>query len=399
LLTATVLETPAPDRATLNVGGQQVQAETSLPLAKGQTLTLQVTSLGRQPVLELVGPAVEESVDPQQAALKLNLPRQAPMTPLVAAVDKLLAASPQVRAQLPTPVLTAIAQWAAKLPDAAQLSQPAALKQALKNSGLFLEARLAGNPDTTPSQDLKGSLLKLAAALVEQAANPAAAPVRPGQSATPTPAGNTAQPVARSEAVPLPSQNTAPTSSAPPAANAPVSPGHAPRADIASASVAGSTQQAAFNVKDLTQQVGAALARIEMHQLHNLAAGEQTQPLWVFELPVRDQHGLDLLQMRIEQRERRDAGRFQKTWSLTVSTDLAGLGPMHARVSLTGANEIHTTVWAEREATLQLVQSHRGWLQDQFMAAGLNSVELQCLAGRPAEGKMPQQGPLVDLQI
>lgn len=397
LLQATVIETPSAGRATLAVAGQQLQAETSLPLAKGQSLTLQVTSLDRQPVLEVVAAASQDPVNLQQTALKLNLPRQAPLSPLLAALDKLLTAPAATRAQLPAPTLAAIAEWVAQLPDANELGNPVALKQALRNSGLFLEAHLAEATAAPPARDVKGGLLRLAATLTEQAFDPpSASSTRQSPPPTTGAGGNSAM---------LPAA-TPSTAALPPSAPAPAHPATVSiaadvttKAEIATEIVATATQEGNVNVKDLTQQVGAALARIEIHQLHTLSAAEHTQPLWVFELPVRDRHGLDLLQLKIEQREQRNAGRLQKIWSVTISTDLPGLGPLHARVNMTGLNEIHTTVWAEQPETLQLVEAHQDWLLNQFSSAGLNSIELHCLPGRPAPAKFLRPGPLVDLQV
>lgn len=151
VLEATVLSSQT-GRATLRIGSAEVQASTAMPLVPGQRLQLQVTRAGAQPVLRILPP--ESDNDLIAAALRTVLPRHGPMAPLFAA----LAALGQAAAGSTNALYT-------QAPTREQLADPQQLRQALQNSGTFLESRLAAAApdihDPCFAADLKAVLLAM----------------------------------------------------------------------------------------------------------------------------------------------------------------------------------------------------------------------------------------------
>jgi hypothetical protein len=178
ILQATVVRQALDGTVTLRVGSQEVQARTGLNLAADQALTLQVAQSGIQTVLRVLHvsdttPAPHPTTLTQTAAptpeatltqaWRQVLPREGDLRPLLAQLTSMAAAT-QPEA-LPESVVSALKQFASRLPLLETLATPAGLKRAVDDSGLFLEARLAqaltDNSAPALQNDLKANLLQL----------------------------------------------------------------------------------------------------------------------------------------------------------------------------------------------------------------------------------------------
>ncbi|NJD07688.1 MAG: hypothetical protein FIA97_14495, partial [Methylococcaceae bacterium] len=157
--------------------GLPLRARTPVALEAGRSLTLQVMESGDTPKLRIVSPqqAPVESADSQaiQQALREFLPKRLPAGQLAATLERLLgAAAGESAAKLPQPVRTAVAELARALPQSVRLANAEGLQQAVRDSGLFLEAKLAtaapGQARELAVADLKSRLLVLVDALRKQ---------------------------------------------------------------------------------------------------------------------------------------------------------------------------------------------------------------------------------------
>jgi len=159
LLQATVTENGI-GKVLLDIGNRQVSAETSLPFQKGQQLTLQVRSLGEQPVLRITS-ALNES--PVTMAARLLLPKQGPMTPLLSSMGQLARIPHPATPPLINELVRSVVR---QLPDVQTASSAPGLKKAIANSGVYLERQLlqSQSPHSGPvtiNTDLKANLLRL----------------------------------------------------------------------------------------------------------------------------------------------------------------------------------------------------------------------------------------------
>jgi hypothetical protein len=419
VLTATVLESTADGRAaTLEIAGRRFQAVMPEPALVGARLSLRVAQLGRQPILTRVADsppptAADETPVAAQQALKTMLPRQAPLPPLLANLANLVNPARPMNAEsvapsanpatatgspaappaanqtaataangparplpasgisVPPRLMAAVTRLVEALYTAAEVATPATLKRAIADSGLFLEPRLAATatrnlPNGSPpaadvSRDFKAQLLKLAATL-PATADTLRPPATPDQGTQPPPLRSS---------VPVPQPAAPPTLT---------------------------TLSTPEAVKELTGQVQSALSRIEVQQINSLPQSGQAGAVWLLELPIRDQDRIDLLQLRIEEGERRRGDDAPASWSVTVATDLEGVGPLVARVSLT-AGQVYATFWAEREGTRALVHSYRDWLRQRMQDAGLSVAGIDCIQGTPSAIVARPADPLVDVRI
>ncbi len=449
LLQATVTEVAA-GRVLLAIGHRQVSAQTSLHLEKHQQLTLQVKSLGQQPVLRILSPAADTTL---ATAVRLLLPRQGPMTPLLSSLGQLAAAP---RAALPGPVKDLIRSMVRQMPTVDQASTPRGLKQALDESGVFLErhllqAPLPGAGPAIAGADFKAKLLRLLQLLRNwPASDSRGAPVVAQKPGTTGGTPNTPAPGAQTPVTPAPSAGTsgqaspaapdqirravnatlppsepsatatarpsrtaalpaaAPdaagrASSAPPSADAPASApplrGSAPAPQTPLQVSVDMLHRLGTLRTDLLQQAEAALARIQLNQLAALPRdGERGLLEWLFELPIRRGDDLDLWSMRLFRDPPGDAQQRDfpaPAWSVQLAFDLPGLGPMQAQVRITG-QQVSTQFWVEQAATLPLLRDNLPELRQALLHIGLEVGELECRTGPIQAGTAGRHEPLID---
>ncbi len=376
ILTATVAGVSANGSVTLRINNQLVNAQTSLPLQTGQTLKLEVARGGEQPMLKIAQPASPQDVQAQ--ALRQALPRQLPLAPLLANLGAVAARlqnanDPAGRelAQLARQVINGLA-------GRGDVSQGAGLKQAVLNSGVFLEAKLAAalaGGMRLPAGDLKAGLLRLLAGLQaqtidrggsgERTATDSSAAARDagrsGTTATPPPPLRGGQPQAQASV------------------NIPVA-GAAPTATTA----------------DMLRQTEGALARLQLSQVASLPNEQQPQRLWTLEMPVLHEQRTDLFQLRIEEETSGASGDDATPWSVMLAFDLPSLGPVHARILVNGP-QVAATLWAEDPGTAALFNDQLEALRAGLQHAGLLVGRITCTEGTPASPP-PASGntPLVD---
>ncbi len=317
ILNAIVIDSSNAGSALLRVGALELIARTELALARGQPLLLKVLKGGDLPELQVTRSSPEQTLLAQ--ALRSALPRQGGLGTQLAG----LAATWR---QLPGPAADPVARVVATLLDrpVATGTDPAGLRQAVLQSGLFFEAQLARG--LFDPQDLKGQLLRLLGRL-------------------------------RPEAAP------------------------APAAGTDDAATAGGTREPPL-VETLRQHAENALATIRWQQLNSLPGETGRDAVWHLALPLRTPQG-EPADLRV--RARRDGqgpGADARRWTVDLSLAIEPLGPLHARLSLAG-ERLSATLWAELPTTAALLDEHLGLLGAGLERAGLGVAHLAALAGRP----------------
>ena len=347
------------------------QPTTSQPAAMQTTL--------RERVAQILQPLIRE-----------NLPRQQPLSDLLPAL-RALVQSPQIQ-QLPTPVIRAILNLWQTLPKPQQLQQPDTLKQALRNSGHFFEARaqlartLADTqPDALPrvlGTDLKAQLIVLLTLLRSRATAMPSTMTAPSAAATPPSAQQTTQGTATKDAAgemvyskPLNKPNTASTISA----------------------------NSAETIDSLLQQLGktleGGLSRIHLNQMdsilsrHSGADPAQTTPTWVLDLPVQTSHGQQQVNLRIEEHARQQENATARQWIVQLAFDLHELGKFAANLTIIG-HSVAATLWAEHEQTHRTVSREMDTLRAGLESVGVRVTEMQCCLGVP-----PTRSGLLDQRL
>ncbi len=221
------------------------------------------------------------------------------------------------------------------LPQNLTVSAPL-IRQALLNSGLFLEANLAfGNP-TQIANDLKGNLLNLLLLL-----------------------RNHLQLDQTQQQAKLPQSQQSKTATA--------------------------TNHRGFTqlLGELMRQTEGSLARVQAHQLNSLPTEELSAQVWQFELPIKQPDRIDSFLIRLEQEQQGAKKQTGKTWKITLNFDFSPLGPIEAKLNLKG-EEISALFLAEQASSAALLERNLTKLNDAFTRVGLKVGHLHSQQGKIA---------------
>ena len=357
LLQASVVAHPRPGTVTLAIDGSQLQATTQHMLRSGETLTLRVESLGQQPVLSVID-ARGSAAQTELQWLRVALPRQNALPPLLTQLGELGRGVSRELATVPEGIAASAARLVARLPSPRILATARGIAQAVWESGFFLEAKLAQmatGPAVHPlNQDLKAGLLRLLSVLT-------------------SPIGSTTQP----------------PSAPPPNASSLSPPPQAP--------ASGDAGQSSL-IGKLVADVEGAVHRIQANQLRSVVLGEQVSPVWYFELPVRERRGVGLVSLRVGRERAGTHSQEGGTWTAHLALDLGDHGRASARIALS-AGTVSSNLWAEQASTAELFARHIDDLRDALTTAGLKVGAICChVGGSPAESLSEAYPSLLDVR-
>jgi len=379
LLKATVVNQASAGSVRLKISTQELIAYTKLRLETGQKLTMEVTKGGNRPELRLLRERTNTEV--QSQILRQALPRQIPQARLFNTLQLIAQATPELlqkllpellrkstqgqgenrstpssqktgleqlqkmlselpQKQLPNPTqkitesqpstikaLPSDLQKAIQailtraLPRGSNISAPQ-IRQALLNSGLFLETNLAFGHPAQASGDLKANLLNLLLLLRGYLHS------KQGQSQHQTVKLN-------------------------------------PKAAAAS-----NNRMLLQLFGELLRQTEGSLARIQTHQLSSLPTEESPAQIWQFELPIQQPDRIDSFLIRLEQEQKGKRNQAAAAWKITLNFDFSPLGPIEAKLSLRG-EEISATFLAEQANSAALLSQNLTRLNNAFIRVGL----------------------------
>jgi hypothetical protein len=420
LLKALVVSTDRQGGAMLEINGQRLQAQhqASMPLRTGQALQLEVVRSGDSPVLKVLNPpATQQEVVIR--GVRQSLPQQQPLPKLLNTLNQ-LAQSTQGETGQPLRALSQ--QILNQLPQLQQLNTGPVVKQAIQDSGSFLEAKLqqrsqqapGGKADAALNRDLKAGVLRLLQLLrsmpqPQQAGRgqPVSLPAQTGTLPSASPgaqiplaSSQTSQaaqvtqappPLGESQALPTPSQVAAQTNKTGGETHSKrmaYSTNQPPQPQAQATQVAQAISQVGLQLGggETQQQLESGLARIQFNQLQSIQQSEsQQRPSWFLELPIRQADGqINTLQLQI-QRDREGNGTAQHPpiWTTSVSFELQSLGPIRAGLTLVGDKQIGVSLWADEEETVELFAAHKEVLERNMRDAGLIVSRVGCQQGLP----------------
>lgn len=379
--------------------GATLSLQSARSLEPGALLQAQVGSAGE---LRVLSAAEQQRQLGLTLGLRETLQRQAPPEAVLGALER-LANHPAAPAAL-RPALNQVLMHAT---TPTQLSTEAGVAQAIKQSGLFMENSLAMLADALkqrpagqaspaeaapaqlppltrllpllaglstppgveplPGADFKVTLVNLLVTLQQQL--PADAPrlfAMPG--------GPWQQPlVARPGGFPLP--------------------GRALQAMAETTDLGGMLRLAA-----------ALLARIQHHQFQSLGqtqsfADGSSQTVWQLDIPMREApQQFSHVQVRIQRDDAAPTPHQPEPvpqWEVRLAFSLGELGSLQAIARL-HKGSVSSEFWAERPATVRLLDSELGQLRDRLLAKGLAVGELSCRQGSPPPPRHAVQQRWID---
>ena len=374
--------------------------ESARPATPGSLLTAVVESSGALRVT--TANQQTHQLDLLQG-MRTSLQNQAPAEPMLRMLDK-LASLPD----LPPLLQTSMRQVMAHVATPEHLSNTAGVAQAIRQSGLFLEASLqqlqqamgpAGTTQTNQpagelQQNLFPPLARLLPLLASLATPPGAEPL-PGADFK---ASLITLLITLQQHLPPDASKTLTLPPGPWQQAMTVKPGLFP---LPSRAVQ------AFNdapdLGSLLRLTAALLSRIQHHQFQSMGQTHtftdgSSQTVWQLDLPLRDGQQFTQVQMRI-QRDQSAADDRQAEqapqWEIRLAFNLEHLGPLQAIARLY-KGRVSSEFWAEQPNTLQLVNSELDQLRDRLLTRGLEVGELSCHHGSPPEPQQTVQQRWID---
>jgi uncharacterized protein (UPF0128 family) len=383
VLEARVLQGPTGTQTSPNirvqVGADILDLHAQLPVERGQVLKLRVMSIEPKLELELIGQQkaappkpgpVETGTERINESLRQFIPRQQGLQYVTSQLQQGLE-----QKTLPPAIRETLQTLLAAVPDQATLLKPEKIAEAVRNSGVFLEASLAAGK-SIPESDLKLLLLSLMDRVRSE--------LPPGtQSSTPVPMQSGIH-----KETPLPFL---------------LSPVTQPRISPQAFSVSKTDgmDQLILRLFGMTES---AVSRISLHQIATADAQQQGDARWKMEIPLAfPNNEFGVMQLFIE-REKPDTKTNksrpaeEQSWSLAMAVDLPELGPLHVRLRLRGQS-LETRILAENAASAQRLNEHLPRLKLQLEEKGLDIAHMDCREGKPDATRSSTQLNMLNLKV
>ncbi|MBF0255023.1 MAG: flagellar hook-length control protein FliK [Gammaproteobacteria bacterium] len=370
VVNAKVLNQDPNGQLRLLLNGQTLKAMLPhLPqLGAGDSISLQLLSMGNPPQLKVLGFGSQNS--PENQLLRQLLPRQGTLQQLfqqLGVSQSGTQSSPQSGIQSsilssPQSPLQSLSQLAQSLPSATagqNLSQLAEILAAktlspqrinaelisslVQSSGLFLEANLARKRDDPT--DLKSALLRMVAQL------------RSGTDST---------------------QNLGLMGALY---------GRLLQSNKGPAAGLSERQQQLLNL--LRNSAEGALAKVEIRQLSSLQQNDETRQSWQLALPMLDEQKCKDLELRIQREKNKKNPEEGDLWTVNLHFDFDSSGPMDVRINLQ-KDSVGVVFWTQWPETLQRVGELMPKLELALERAGL---EVKQLSAYPGSAPQPSETP------
>lgn len=333
---ATVIRTlPDTGQAQISIGGKQVIAQSARQLTPGQNLRLQVVESGPQAKLKILDSGGAPRPLREQTVLNHIAEQQSP-TLLVKQLIGLSKSASGIDS-LPQALRSLVQSLLNQTPDLSDLTTVAGIRQAIAESGIFLEAKLAllsQLDQQSLNRDFKANLLRLIA----------------------------------SSDLENPPLNVA------------------GRKDAALKSAMDPELSADWK-QALGDSARAALGRIVLNQIASLPENQGDKQVWKIEIPVLDAEKAESVKVTIERDQRTAAEVKGHQWSIVIELNPPELGRLESKITWV-KDQVNVFFRSETEATRDLLRSNLHLLKHQLHQAGLETGQLAAGAGIPHENPL-----------
>ena len=157
-------------------------------------------------------------------------------------------------------------------------------------------------------------------------------------------------------------------------------------------------------LKKLSKLLVSSLAKIKVNQLVSLehqcqSCNETELPInsWLLDLPIYDEGNVNVLSVQIEQQPKEgEGGELLFLWTVKLNFEFNREGRMLFELNLL-KDTISADIWSEPESAYQLVSSSIEELKDEFRYAGAKVNEVRSYFGVPEQSGSLLKHRLVDL--
>ncbi|MFI3186366.1 MAG: flagellar hook-length control protein FliK [Methylococcaceae bacterium] len=359
--------------AQLTIDRTQLSNATST-LTVGQNLNLEIVKAGTTPSFKIIS-AVNTLPDAKIAEfIKQFLPRhQAP--PIF--LNQLIKDLPQLvkNENIPQALKDLAVKIIQNLPPKEQLISSTGLKQAIVNSGLFLEAKLSSQaelltalPHLIKNESVPLSLQRIAAQILQN--------LTQKDQLLNTP-----------KLIPAAELATMEFSSAPKIGAVGSEDFKAHLLNfVQSLKQELNIQDTQHNqvdldlLKNLQNKTENTVAKIVLDQLMSLPKEDSPKQLWIIDIPYNDRQQAESVRIEV-QRDKANKQEYNSIdWSVNITITPPGLGTIHCLVSFRN-DVINTYFKSQNGQTTELIKHHLDYLKNQLEASGLTTGQMDAHAG------------------
>jgi len=149
----------------------------------------------------------------------------------------------------------------------------------------------------------------------------------------------------------------------------------------------------------ILEQLEGVLSRIVISQLHTRESGDQS--FINFEIPFRHNDQQEVLQLKIrEQLKEKEAEQGNKIWTANLAFHLKTLGGIRIYITL-DKQDLAIQFWTEKKENLDLFQNNFSLLSERLLAAGFTLSQIKAFHGIPEEAEKEQTNSqfIIDEQV
>lgn len=154
----------------------------------------------------------------------------------------------------------------------------------------------------------------------------------------------------------------------------------------------------------LLREVESTVARLQLNQLTMLREPESAanQQVWLMDIPIKDKHQLQWMQLQIERRKATHPESGEDQWQVTLKLETQTLGLIEAAIGLHGES-VNVTLTADSAETAEWLQADIQRLHDKLADLQLSVGQLNCRCA-PVEWLTPEimateTDALVDIRV
>ena len=139
-----------------------------------------------------------------------------------------------------------------------------------------------------------------------------------------------------------------------------------------------------IELMQLFKEVEGVHNKIQLNQLNMLKEPESgsTVASWLFDVPIKDKHALDIVQLQIDQhKQSSEDEQDNDIWNVKLRLDTQNLGPVQATVTLY-QQDVKVIVRAERADSAQLLTDNLAILEQALDKLGVSMSHSSCSCGR-----------------
>lgn len=372
IIDAVTLSASKQGKVSLRIGEAVINASTNISFQKGANVSLEVVQLRPHLLLKLISQPVATTAAMALQNASVNwLPQQSGIAPVLAELIHRAMTGAQLQQQRTTQAL--VNALIHGLPGRNSLIRAEGVRQAVLQSGIFLESKLSRSVRkhrTGIKNDMKANLLRLRHVIERDLFSDC--PDTHIRNIANSNLENAVDPPRR-KGLPVLQARI-------PYANTP---------DTGDSSVYG---------PGMLSKLQGAIARLGLLQINTAQNHFNGEYSWQLEIPVQHSGSIETVSITIENEQKDLQHEDRNAWIVNLALELPQLGPIEIRISLYSQG-VSSCFRSDSRSTLRLIESQLTQLKSSLEHHGIEALALCCQQGQAAAILPDPEVSIIDIQV